>query len=526
MSHRVQVASRRPLPQSRIVGGPILAASIPSVMLGGYWLGGETALAAAAAVLSAAAGITALSRRDATEALDAQTGLPLRDTAVAHLDELLAAPSPGRRTGAVIVLRLEAMDVRASRLGPRERDGMLLHAVDQIIDTLRDGDRIVRLEGRAFAIILARGRNMGVETAVAVAKRVAAAATRPMPVQGGAARVDVTIGICPEARRPSGLGEAYLRAAEIAADFAEAHGPSAIRVWSDEMARQAREESDLGGDVAAALEAGDIRPWFQPQIEAESGRIVGFEALARWHHPERGVLLPAAFLESVSRQGLGVRLFQAILSGTCRTLSEWQKAGYRAPAISINVSADVLLDPTVVETVRWELDRHDLSPERIGIEVLETVVAGEADDIIVRNVETLARLGCVIELDDFGTGHASFGAMRRFGVQRIKIDQSYVRDCDICGEQRRMLAAILGMARTLAVETLAEGVESLGEQGVVASLGCDCLQGFAIARAMEPGPALLWAQEHDHKLRLSGIEPAVETRRTRRPGLAPLGETA
>ena len=153
-----------------------------------------------------------------------------------------------------------------------------------------------------------------------------------------------------------------------------------------------------------------------------------------------------------------------------------------------------------MEKIKWELDRFDLTPDRLAVEVLETVVALAPDDMITRNINALGALGCQIDLDDFGTGHASISSIRRFSVSRIKIDRSFVMKADRDPEQQRMIAAILTMAERLEVETLAEGVETVGEHAVLAQLGCDHVQGYGIARPMPFEQTLDWIVGHSAKL--------------------------
>ena len=170
------------------------------------------------------------------------------------------------------------------------------------------------------------------------------------------------------------------------------------------------------------------------------------------------------------------------------------------PQIGVNFAGGELANPQLIDKVTWELDRFDLSPERLAIEVLETVVASAADDVITRNINALRKLGCRIDLDDFGTGHASIASIRRFSVSRIKIDRSFVMKADRDPDQQRMISAILTMAERLGVETLAEGVETVGEHVLLAQLGCDHVQGFGIARPMPFEQTLDWIARHNAKL--------------------------
>ena len=201
-------------------------------------------------------------------------------------------------------------------------------------------------------------------------------------------------------------------------------GPGAIRAYSPEISQRRANRSALRDELETALDEGQIRPYFQPQISTDTGAITGFEALARWHHPTRGLISPGEFLPLIEDAGLGERLGEVILYGALAALTRWDKGGLGVPNVSVNFSAGELRDPRLADRLKWELDRFDLEPARLTVEVLETVVAETAHDVIVSNIAALARLGCGIDLDDFGTGHASITSIRRFAIRRLKIDRS------------------------------------------------------------------------------------------------------
>jgi EAL domain-containing protein (putative c-di-GMP-specific phosphodiesterase class I) len=175
-------------------------------------------------------------------------------------------------------------------------------------------------------------------------------------------------------------------------------------------------------------------------------------------------------------------------------------AGYRVPAVSVNFDREEMRDPNLVERLKWEFDRFDLTPDRLVVEVLETVMTDNPDDVVSRNIMGLRDLGCRIDLDDFGTGHASIASIRRFGFARIKIDRSFVMKADQDPEQQRLVSAILTMAERLDLETLAEGVETVGEHALLAQLGCNHVQGFGIGRPMPFEKTLDWIKAHEAKL--------------------------
>ena len=183
-------------------------------------------------------------------------------------------------------------------------------------------------------------------------------------------------------------------------------------------------------------------------------------------------------------------LFQSLAA-----LRAWDDAGLNAPLIGVNFSTAELQNPKLVEKVKWELDRFDLTPDRLCIEILETVFSNETDGTVIRNISGLSELGCRIDLDDFGTGNASIAHIQKLKVDRIKIDRLFVARLDEDAQQKQLVQAILTMANQLGVDTLAEGVETVGEHSTLAKIGCGHVQGFGIARPMPFAKTLEWIQE-------------------------------
>jgi len=276
------------------------------------------------------------------------------------------------------------------------------------------------------------------------------------------------------------------------------------------MCRDSKKLHSLSAEVAAALENGQIRPYFQPQVCADSGEIAGFEALARWEHPENGVVLPGLFLQAIENNGNSERLSEVILFHSLSALKSWDAAGFRISGIGVNFSSDELRNPKLVEKIKWEVDRFDIAPNRLTIEILENVVSDHDDDIITRNIRSLAAQGFSIDLDDFGTGHAAIANIRRFSVNRLKIDRTFITRIDSDPEQQVMTSAIIRLAESLGLETLAEGVETVAEHQCLANIGCQYIQGFGIARPMPFEDTITWLHQHQKKLQ-KGSGPVRRT---------------
>jgi len=261
-----------------------------------------------------------------------------------------------------------------------------------------------RVGGGGWAGGLGGGGGLGLETVVQLAARLQSALAVPVSVNAARLYVTCSVGFCLAARSPDSTGQSLLDAAQVAADEALRNGPGAIRAFAPDMARTRADRDALRDALEAALDEGQIRAHFQPQISTDTGAITGFEALARWYHPSKGLLGPAVFLPMIEAAGLSERLGEVMLQNALAALVRWDKSHLDIPTVSVNLSAEELRNPRLADKIKWELDRFDLNPNRLCVEVLENVVATTDNDVIVANIAALARLGCVLALHDFGTG--------------------------------------------------------------------------------------------------------------------------
>ena len=435
-----------------------------------------------------------------TDWRDAVSGLPLRAAVVAALDETLMQARTTGKTTACFVLCLDDAQMIVERYGQAAHDKVLRRIAERLAVTLRAQDCIVRLEGDRFAIALGPARRADLETAIQIAGRLQAAVREPLSIDAMTIYVSSSLGFCLPSRAPEQTGPALLAAAEAAMEDAWRNGPDAIRAYSPEVAAAAQNRASLRDQVDAALENGEIIAYFQPQLSTDTGEVTGFEALARWQHPQRGILPPAQFLPTLQAAGLSTRLGEVMLFHALTALRTWDRAGFGVSNVAINFCKDELRNPKLCDKLQWELDRFELGPDRLTVEILETVVAETENDTVVRNIAALSQMGCGIDLDDFGTGHASITSIRRFAVNRIKIDRSFVTKVDCDPAQQKMIAAILSMAERLGLGTLAEGVETIAEHAMLAQLGCSHVQGYSIARPMPFADTIAWLERHRGKL--------------------------
>lgn len=471
---------------------------LPCLMLSAFLLWDMTGLIAATVGLTLLLGLASGLKSRTSAAGAAQNG-PAQgyDALIAILDDQLGKPS---KLATCLMIGIDSHEELAGRLGQRALKSIIAMLAARFGTALRQSDHIVLLDQTTAAVALNPAARCDLETLIEVSGRLQSLCREPILLDGISVYVSTSIGFALSSQIADPSAEDLADAAESALFEARRVGPGCIRAHSRETYRTKIARHKLIEDVSEALELGHIKPAFQPQICTDTGTISGFEALARWHHPERGTISPMDFIPVMERAGMIERLGETILYHSLTALRAWDRAGVDVPAVGINFSAAELRNPTLLERIAWELDRFDLAPSRITVEVLESVLASIDEDITQKNIAGLAKLGCRIDLDDFGTGHASIATLRRLSVHRIKIDRSYVAKVDQDRDQQRMVSAILTMAEQLDLDTVAEGVETAGEHSMLAQLGCKHVQGYAFGRPMPFGDTLPWIAAHNAKL--------------------------
>ena len=421
------------------------------------------------------------------------TGRTIRRSAlVAVLDRLLAECARSEQATAIALVRIDDVVLADSGWGDCPAGRVADLAAARIRDAMRDGDAVLRHGADTILVALAPGRRVDLDSAMALVDRIQALAEEPVDIDGREGRHGTRIGLCTDAMAPGPGGAALLMAAECALSLASRAGPGAVRTFTENVRSRVEADRQLLHRIPDALRSGAIRPWFQPQVDARTGAVTGVEALARWEDPDLGILSPATFLPAVEAAGRMAELGERITQAAMAAMRDWDRAGSPVPATGVNLSLDELRDPRLADRLAWQADRHDLSPERICLEILETVTLHEDDEVIVRNVRALRSAGFRLDLDDFGTGAASIAHIARFGVHRIKIDRSFVSGIASCEERRKIVAAMIGLADQLGVDCLAEGVETPEEAAILTQLGCQELQGYGIARPMPAEDLAAW----------------------------------
>ena len=470
----------------------------PVIALGGYLLLGEVWLLGVLALLPLATLLAtpshpSLSGRPEQE--DLLTGLLTRDGFENRTQALFDNAEDGTKATAVFLLEINDFAEIRSHHGEAAADTLLRQSAFRMRAALRQTDLVARVGESRMAICLAPAPSLDDAACLQLASRLQAALEEPIALSIASILPSWSCGIHRTTCVPDGAEKALDRAAQALED-ARRTGPSAIRLFTPALGRRSTRLRRIARDAHNALDHDQIEAWFQPQISTDTGQVTGVEALARWRHPKLGLVPPYEFLPLLQKYGLSERLSDRMLQLALSALRDWDKAGLGVPTIGVNFAAEELANPTLPDKIAWTLDRFNLTPERLTVEILESVALGGGESKVVTNVNRLASMGCPIDLDDFGTGQSSISAMRRLSVSRVKIDRSFVTRIDQDGEQQRMVTAILTMCERLGLDTVAEGVETPGEHAMLAQLGCTHVQGFGIARPLpydETGP---WIARH------------------------------
>ncbi len=490
--------TKRPSDKYYLAGAGAFAVSSGAWLLNAPGMASLETLGAAAVASGAIAALPWIRQRNTPR--DSLTGLAERDGVTAALEAAVARTvrQKGKPVGA-LVLEIDNFKLIEEGHDREAVETILKTVAGRLCASLRPDDLPARLDGATFAVALDHSRRLDLEAAIQLSSRIQQQLSEPIPLDGTNIYVTVSAGFSLSSRIADPTGAALLQTATSALIEAQRFGPGALRSYSAAMHNRIVSRNLLSDHVKQAMDNGEIRAFFQPQVSTQTGRLTGFETLARWHHPERGLIPPVEFLPALVQSGMMDRLGEIMVRDALGALARWDNADFDIPRVGVNFSDIELSDPSLVDRISWDLDNYDLDPNRLSIEVLETLVASRADDVVIRNLTGLAELGCSLDLDDFGTGHASITSIRRYAIERIKIDRSFVTNIDKDAEQQKMVTAILTMADRLGLDTLAEGVETASERNMLTELGCGHIQGFGISRPLPPEDVDRWISDYQSR---------------------------
>jgi diguanylate cyclase (GGDEF)-like protein len=404
------------------------------------------------------------------------------------MDRLRHALARGERSGtasALLLLDLDRFGLVNDSFGHAAGDQLLAAVARRLLGSVRPGDTVARFGGDEFVVLLEAVAS--VDEAIRVADRIAEGLGEPFALGDRDGFVTASIGIALAQPGRDGAGE-VLRNADIAMYRAKADAATRHAVFEPAMSAPAMERLELENNLRRAIDRDELRLWFQPLLELSSGRLVGHEALLRWHHPTRGLLLPASFIPLAEETGLILPLGQWVLDAACRQARTWRDETSGVPgawplAMSVNLSAREFGQPDLVAKVAAALDSNGLEPSLLELEITESVVMSDAEAVIMR-LHQLRGLGVHLVLDDFGTGYSSLSYLRRLPLDVIKVDRSFVAAVTSDPATRSIVNAVVSLAHGLGMSVTAEGIETADQLAIMRELGCDVAQGNYYAEAM------------------------------------------
>lgn len=409
---------------------------------------------------------------------DYLTELPNRRYLDQMLDRLVADCDERGKGLAALHIDLDRFKQVNDTLGHNAGDQILRRTASVLRTAMRDdGDFVARIGGDEFVFLV---RYDGDENELsALAERLIDDLRRPIRLEGHECRAGASIGIAVEYRGNIDPRQLLLNA-DIALYHAKNAGRNCYEFFCRDRRRQMVTARRLADDLLRALENDEFVPHYQFQFCARGLDVVGAEALARWRHPERGLLSPAEFLVVAEEIGVVAQIDGMVLEKAVGDAARWRAEGLHVPKVSVNVSTRRLHDPHL----KQKLAALSFEPGSVSFELLESIFLDESDEQARANLAHIRKLGIGIEIDDFGTGHASIVSLLRIGPDSLKIDRELVREVTRSPEQRRLVGSIIDIGRSLNVKIIAEGVETREHVRVLAKLGCDVLQGYGLAKPM------------------------------------------
>ena len=428
---------------------------------------------------------------------DTLTGLPNRALFSDRLQHAVARTQ--RRGGkvAVLFMDLDNFKVINDSLGHNAGDELLVGVTGRLRASLRPEDTAARLGGDEFAILLVDLNN--VDEATLVAERIGDKLRAPFELAHRETFVTASIGVAISGttgtpRRP----EELLRHADLAMYRAKHSGKARYAIFEEAMSARAMERLELSNDLRRALEREEFAVHYQPQVSLATGKTMGFEALVRWEHPERGQLLPARFIPLAEETGLIVPIGQWVLREACYQAKEWNRQYPSDPSliVCVNLSAKQLRDPNLYRVVGQILEESGLEPGSLELEITESVAMEDAPATAAA-LEELHTLGVRVIIDDFGTGYSSLSYLEKFPMDYIKIDRSFVGELEGESGSRVLVKVMIDLVHTLGLEVIAEGVETTGQFERLREMGSDIAQGRYFSRPL-PSEAAASLLEKQH----------------------------
>jgi diguanylate cyclase (GGDEF)-like protein len=433
---------------------------------------------------------------------DNLTKLPNRTLLEDRLDQEIANAKRNQKPFSVLFLDLDGFKQVNDAYGHQVGDLLLIEVSQRIRSAVRARDTVARLGGDEFVLLADTGEPADVAS---LASALIMTVQRPFALAGHDCQVTVSIGIALY-KGGETCRQELLKNADAAMYHAKALGRNTYCFFEVSMNEDAQQQLQVLHDLRLAINRQELVLYYQPKFDAHTRAMLGAEALIRWQHPTRGLILPASFIPLAEKIGLIVPIGEWTIREACRQMSEWRAAGYTDWTIAVNLSAMQFNHPDLLALVQQTLDRYELDPGCLVLEITESTAMRDPD-ASMSILQKLHQMGVRISIDDFGTGYSSLLYLKRLPAGELKIDRGFVRELLPGTEDAAIISAIIALGHTLNLEIVAEGVETVAQQELLTSLGCNSLQGFLLGRPMPPDQLIATITEGNAVWDLQEIDP-------------------
>lgn len=412
---------------------------------------------------------------------DDLTGLANRSLLKERLSEACQRVRQNGRNLAVLYIDLDRFNQLNESLGHEVADELLVEVSRRLAHSLSEADTLARLSGDEFVVLLDAYASLS--SLARLGSRLLSRIRKPIVVGGQELVISASIGVSlmPENARE---GSMLLRQANMAMQQAKHLGGNTLQFFTDRLRASSLENLQLENELRKALDAGQLEVFYQPRLCLASDRLEAVEALVRWRHPQQGLIGPGQFIALAEATGLIIPLGESVLRQACAQARRWQRQGLAELRVSVNLSVKQLRQGNLVSQVRQVLDETGLPARLLELELTESQMLDDIENAI-DTCRQLRAMGVSLAIDDFGTGYSSLSYLKRFPVDYVKIDKSFVAELEQSGEDAAIIRAIIAMAHSLELKVVAEGVETQGQMDFLMAHGCDEIQGYLLSAPVE-----------------------------------------
>jgi diguanylate cyclase (GGDEF)-like protein len=422
---------------------------------------------------------------------DVLTGLPNRQSFREHLEKFILLAQRKNYGVAVLFIDLDRFKRINDTLGHSFGDELLKKVAHKLDENLRQSDllsrnseegrisEVARMGGDEFTIFLSRIENT--EDAAIVAQRIIDSLSEPMKIGQYEVVITPSIGISVYPTDGKSVDD-LLKNADIAMYYAKEKGRRCFKFYSESLNARALEKLELEESMRIALEKNQFELFYQPQVDLKTRQIASVEALIRWRHPEMGLIAPGEFIPIAEESGLIIEIGDWVLKNACKQAREWELMGFPC-RVGVNLSSLQFKQTGFVESIRRILQQSQLSPRLLELELTESVIMSDVDENIGR-LKALKNMGLTLAVDDFGTGYSSLSYLKRFPIDTLKIDRSFVTDIATDEDDEAIVSAIIALASTMKLGVIAEGVETEGQLSILKNYHCSLIQGYFFSRPL------------------------------------------